>query len=156
MHTITVTATDAAGNSATCSTTLTVTDTTVPTISCSAIAPISADGTCQALVPNVLAGVTASDACSSASNINLTQSPAAGTSVGLGTHTITVTATDAAGNSAACSTTLTVADTTVPTISCSAIAPISADGTCQATVPTALAGVTASAACSSPSQDVGH
>src|SRR5205085_1622949 len=35
-------------------------------------------------------------------------SPAAGTLVGLGTHTITVTATDEAGNSATCTTTFTV------------------------------------------------
>src|SRR5213078_1223018 len=147
-HSITVTATDAAGNSATCSTTLTVSDATVPTVSCSAIPPISANDTCQAAVPNVLAGVTVSDACSASNAITLTQSPAAGTLVGLGAHSITVTATDAAGNSATCSTTLTVSDATVPTVSCSAIPPISANDTCQAAVPNVLAGVTVSDACS--------
>jgi hypothetical protein len=40
--------------------------------------------------------------------MTLSQSPAAGTLVGVGTHTITVTATDAAGNSATCATTFTV------------------------------------------------
>src|SRR5207302_3173568 len=101
-HTITVTATDAGGNSATCTTTFTVTDTTVPTVSCPAPTSASADAGCQAAVPNVLDGVTVSDNCSSTNGITLVQSPAAGTLVGLGTRSITVTSTDAAGNSATC------------------------------------------------------
>src|SRR5437016_4987495 len=147
-HTITVTATDAAGNSATCTTTFTVTDTTVPSVSCPAPTSASADGNCQAAVPNVLSGVTASDNCSGTNGITLVQSPAAGALVGLGTNTITVTAADEAGNSATCTTTFTVTDTTVPTVSCPAPTSASADGTCQATVPNVLGGVTASDSCS--------
>src|SRR5204862_4587235 len=91
-NTITVTATDEAGNSAPCTTTFTVMDTTVPTVSCPAPTSASADGSCQAAVPNVLSGVTASDSCSGTNGITLVQSPAAGTLVGLGTNTITVRA----------------------------------------------------------------
>jgi hypothetical protein len=40
----------------------------------------------------------------------LTQSPLAGTVVGLGVHTITITATDAAGNTSTAATTFTVID----------------------------------------------
>src|SRR5207249_2750144 len=147
-HTITVTATDAAGNSATCTSIFTVTDTTAPTVNCSAIPNASTDGHCQAAVPNVLSGVTTSDACSAASAITVTQSPAAGTLVGLGAHTITVTATDAAGNSATCTTIFTVTDTTAPTVNCSAIPNASTDGNCQAAVPNVLSGVTVSDSCS--------
>src|SRR5436309_666850 len=147
-HTITVTATDEAGNSATCATTFTVNDTTVPTVSCPAPTSASADGSCQAAVPNVLGGVTASDNCSATNGITLSQSPAAGTLVGLGAHTITVTATDEAGNSATCTTTFTVSDTTVPAVSCPAPTSASADGSCQATVPDVLGGVTVSDSCS--------
>src|SRR5207253_1526980 len=111
-HTITVTATDAAGNSATCTTTFTVNDTTAPTVSCPAPTSASAGANCQAAVPSVLSGVTVSDNCSQTSAITVTQSPVAGTLVGLGPHTITVTAIDAAGNSATCTTTFTVNDTT--------------------------------------------
>src|SRR5207245_1251171 len=99
-HTITVTATDAAGKSATCNTTFTVNGTAVPTVSCPAPTSASADGNCQAAMPNVLSGVTVSGGCAGAGSITLSQSPAAGTLVGLGAHTITVTATEPAGNSA--------------------------------------------------------
>src|SRR2546430_3274896 len=92
--------------------TFTVSDTSVPTVSCPAPTSASADGRCQAAVPNVLSGVTASDSCSGTNGISLSQSPATGTLVGLGAHTITVTATDAAGNSTTCTTTFTVIDTT--------------------------------------------
>src|SRR5206468_8528133 len=98
--TITVTATDEAGNSATCTTTFTVTDNTAPTVICSATPSAFADGNCQAAVPDVLGGVSASDGCSPTNSITLSQSPAAGTLVGLGTNTITVTATDETWNDA--------------------------------------------------------
>src|SRR5207249_6976957 len=99
-HTITVTATDAAGNNATCTTTFTVTDNTAPTVVCSPMPGASADMNCQAAVPNVMGGVSVSDACSAPSAIILSQSPAAGTMVGVGTHTITVTATEAGRDTA--------------------------------------------------------
>src|SRR5204863_1570925 len=131
-HTITVTATDEAGNNATCTTTFAVTDTIVPRVSCPAPTSASADGSCQAAVPNVLSGVTASDSCSGTNGITLSQSPAAGTLLGLGAHTIMVTATEAAGNSANCTTTFTVTDTTAPSGRCAAPASASPDARCHA------------------------
>ena len=144
-HTITVTATDDAGNSSGCTTSFNVADTAPPTVSCPAPASASADGTCQAPIPNVLAGVTVTDNCDAA--LTLTQSPAAGTRVGLGTHTITVTATDDAGTSSSCTTSFNVTDTAPPTVSCPAPASVSADGTCQAPIPNVLAGVTVTDNC---------
>ena len=142
--TITVTATDAANNSASCTATLTVTDNTRPTVTCPSPVTASADSDCQALVPNVLSGVNASDSCGA---VTLSQSPAAGTPVGLGATTITVTATDAANNSDTCTTTFTVTDSTPPSVSCPAPVTASADGNCQASVPNVLAGVNASDNC---------
>src|SRR5206468_2245067 len=133
---------------ATCATIFTVTDTTAPTVNCSAIPSASADGSCQAAVPNVLSGVTVSDGCSAAGAITVSQSPVAGRVVGLGSHTITVTATDAAGNSATCTTIFTVSDTTAPSVVCSAVPGASADGNCQAAVPNVMGGVNVSDACS--------
>src|SRR5439155_967102 len=146
-HTITVTATDAAGNSASCTTTFKVTDTTAPIVTCSAVPNASVEGNCQVALPNVLSGVTVSDGCTPASTIRLSQSPPAGTLVGLGPHTITVTATDAAGNSASCTTTFTVTDTTAPVVTCSAVPEVSVEGNCQVAVPNVLSGVTVSDGC---------
>src|SRR5438874_5839249 len=106
-HTITVSPSATPCRSATCTTSFTVTDSTPPTVTCPAAMSASAGANCQAAVPNILGGVTASDICSSAGSIPVIQSPVAGTMVGLGAHTITVTATDAPGNSASCTTSFT-------------------------------------------------
>jgi hypothetical protein len=119
-----------------------VPDNTPPIVSCPSPTTASADSNCQARVPNILAGVTASGGCGGP--VTLSQSPAAGTLVGLGTTTITVTATDAANNSSTCTTTFTVTDSTPPIVSCPASSTASADGNCQARVPNVLAGVAAS------------
>ena len=95
-------------------------DTTDPTVSCPAGTLASADGNCQAPIPDVTASVATSDNCS---GVSLTQSPAAGTLVGLGVHTITVTGVDAAGNSSSCTTTFTVTDDTDPTINSASASP---------------------------------
>src|SRR5204863_25025 len=129
-----VSATDAAGNSATCTTSFVVTDNTAPTVTCSATPSAFAGANCQATVPNVLGGVSASDNCSPTNSITLIQSPAAGTLVGLGTNTITVTATDAAGNRATCTSSFVVTDNTAPTVICSATPSAFADANCQAKI----------------------
>src|SRR5438132_4075251 len=94
-----------------------------------------------------MGGVSENDSCSPPNAITLTQTPLAGTLVGLGTNTITVTATDAAGNSATCTTTFLVTDTTAPSVICSAVSGASADGNCQGAVPNVLGGVTVSDNC---------
>src|SRR5207247_6727869 len=99
-------------------------------------------------LPGVLGGVSASDSCSGTNGITLSQSPAAGTLVGLGVHTITVTATDVATNSATCTTTFTVSDDTAPTVTCPATPSASAGTNCLVAVPDVLGGVSASDSCS--------
>src|SRR6185503_9881844 len=111
--TVTLTVRDASGNSATCSATFTVTGNASLTLTCPSPTSTNANANCQAAVPNILSGVTASGSCAGAGGIalgdlTLSQSPAAGTLVGTGTHTITVTAINASGNSASCTTTFTV------------------------------------------------
>ena len=121
-HTITLTANDGssnnngAGNSTTTTTTLTVADQTAPVITAPADSSASADASCQVAIPDFVSGSTVSDSCDA--NPTVTQSPAAGTLVGLGSHTVTVTATDAAGNQSSDQVVFTVNDTTAPVISC--------------------------------------
>ena len=73
-YTITVEAVDQAGNVGSCTTTFTVVDTTPPSV----VAPLrftaSADGNCQATVPNVLGQVVVSDNCTSPDAIVKSQS----------------------------------------------------------------------------------
>jgi uncharacterized repeat protein (TIGR01451 family) len=152
-HTITLTANDGSsnnngdGNTTTVQTTFTVNDTTAPTVTAPADSSASANASCQAAVPNYVAGSTTSDNCSTPT---LTQSPAAGTLVGLGPHTVTVTATDGAGNHSSDDVVFTVNDTTPPVVTAPADSSASADATCQAPVPNYMTGSTTSDNCSTP------
>lgn len=139
-HPITVTVTDASGNSSTCSVLFTVADTTAPVfISVPASFTLSADANCQAAVPNILGGVVATDNCTPANQIVLTQNPTAGTVIGSGSHSILVTATDAAGNHSSATVAFQVVDTTAPAfLSQPAPITVAADATCQAAVPNVL------------------
>ncbi|HEX8071761.1 MAG TPA: immunoglobulin-like domain-containing protein [Pyrinomonadaceae bacterium] len=114
--TVTYTGTDPANNSGTDTQTVTVIDNTPPTVTAPGPSSASADASCQAAIPNVVAGASATDNCTPAGSITIMQSPAAGTPVGLGPHTITITATDAAGNNGTATTTFTVNDTTGPVV----------------------------------------
>ncbi len=121
-HTITLTANDGssnnggAGNTTTTTTTLTVADQTAPVITAPADSSASADANCQVAIPDFVSGSTVSDSCDTTPTV--TQSPAAGTLVGIGSHTVTVTATDDAGNHSSDQVVFTVNDTTAPVISC--------------------------------------
>jgi uncharacterized repeat protein (TIGR01451 family) len=80
---------------------------------CAAPRTAPANGSCQATVPDFTAQVVASSGCSA---VTVTQDPAAGTLVGLGSHTITLTATDAASHSSTCTTSFTVVNTSTPVV----------------------------------------
>jgi len=132
---VTITAADDAGNSSFCTVNFTVTDSTPPAISsCPADAAAFADASCQAPVPDFTGLSVFTDNCDP--SLAITQSPAAGTLVGLGTTEVTVTATDDAGNSTPCTITFTVSDNTPPTITtCAPPQTGAADALCQALVP---------------------
>jgi len=103
--TITYVATDGAGNTAQTTQTVTVFDNTAPTITAAPPVTVQADSSNHASVPDFVPGTVANDNCS---NVTISQSPAAGTVVGVGTQTITLTARDAAGNTRTATTTFTV------------------------------------------------
>jgi HYR domain-containing protein len=71
-------------------------------------------------VPDVIAGVIANDLCTPPELLTVTQNPAAGTLVGKGVNTITITVKDESNNTATCTTTFTVTDSIPPTITCPA------------------------------------
>jgi regulation of enolase protein 1 (concanavalin A-like superfamily) len=115
--TVTYTATDACGNTASCSFTVTVEDNEPPLITCPTGVmnlPLNAD--CEAVVPDYSALVTISDNCFADS---LVQTPAPGTVVsGVGNQTISFVVTDVNGNSSSCNFTVAAVDVTPPTLVC--------------------------------------
>ena len=134
---------DAAGNEATLARTVTVRDTTPPVIECPPAMNLAADGSCQAEIPDLATGLVVSDACSDPAEIIVGQTPAAGSLVGLGSHDIVLTATDASGNQASCVVELTVVDTTPPAIDAPLLTEVPADSSCSAAVPDLTAATTA-------------
>jgi hypothetical protein len=108
---LTYTASDASGNVSSCTTTATVQDTIPPSIACPAPTIAECTGARQATVDPGLA--SASDSCTPPA---VTQ-PGAGT-YPLGTTAVNYTASDASANHARCETTVTVRDTTAPSILC--------------------------------------
>ncbi|HXJ73899.1 MAG TPA: choice-of-anchor Q domain-containing protein, partial [Candidatus Dormibacteraeota bacterium] len=82
-HEVTVSVSDSGGCLASCSTTVEVGGVVPLTVNCPAVPGAAADANCQAAVPNVLGGVTASGGCSGTNGITLSQSPVVGTLVGL-------------------------------------------------------------------------
>jgi hypothetical protein len=112
-------ATDAAGNTSTCSFSIRVLDTQLPVVTCPANTILGVGDNCS--TPLASYGLaTKSDNCSTA--IFETQSPVAGTIVtGHNTaQTVTLTATDAGGNTASCSFVVTLKDVLAPSITCPA------------------------------------
>jgi hypothetical protein len=153
-HPISIKVTDASGNNSSCSVTFTVQDKTPPSITgVPASVSVSAGDNCQGVVPNVLGGVVASDNCTPANQLRITQNPAAGTMLGTGQYTIAVTVTDPSGNSSSANVALTVADTTPPSIlSVPAPLTVSADTNCQGAVPNVLSKVVAIDNCTAANQ----
>ncbi|TLS67300.1 HYR domain-containing protein [Mariprofundus erugo] len=109
-YNISLTVDDGKGGTATATTTVTVRDTVAPSISIAPIAAVEATSVSGASV-NVTSYVTTSDVC----GVQLGVSPAG--VYALGNTSVTVTATDCAGNSRSASTTVSVVDTTAPVLS---------------------------------------
>ena len=129
---IVLTATDLASNTATCNFDVVVSDTTPPTITCPADQIGSVDTSCLFTLPDYTGLATAADNCFI---VDVTQVPAPGTQVTVGTTNIVLTATDLASNTATCNFDVVVSDTTPPTITCPAdITQDNDPGVCEAVV----------------------
>jgi len=106
------TATDACGNHASCSQTISVTDNTAPMIMCADDASIECPAT------PVFPAPTVSDVCDPAPVVTFTDVTTPGSCPQEYSVTRTWTATDACWNHASCSQTISVTDNTPPEISC--------------------------------------
>ena len=127
---VTVTATDAAGNTNVCTFNVTVDDDENPVVTCPADIIVSNDpGQCDAVVTFT---PTISDNCAGATFVSV---PASGSVFPVGTTLVTVTGTDAAGNTNVCTFNVTVNDDEAPVVTCPADIIVSNDsGFCDAVV----------------------
>ncbi len=118
-------ATDVAGNTSTCSFTVTVNDTELPVIDCpSNITVSTSGGLCTAAVSYT---VSSTDNCPGVTQA-LQSGLASGASFPIGVNTVTWKATDAAGNERTCSFTVTVLDGQVPVITAQPVNDLTCEG----------------------------
>jgi len=130
--TVTCMATDSSKNVGTCMFPVTVNDTQPPSITCPANTSQNAGpGQCSATV--TYPPPTVSDNCP---NVGMPScSPPSGSTFQAGTTTVTCMVADASGNTASCSFTVTVNDTTPPSITCPAnVTAVTTPGATCATV----------------------
>lgn len=106
---------DAEGNQSSCSFTITLADTTSPTVTCPGTQSVAITGNCQYDIPDLSTLATFSDLCDASPSY--AQSPAMGTTVS-GIQTVTVTITDASGNTNTCTVQTQPDDVTLPVITC--------------------------------------
>lgn len=113
--TVTCTVADAAGNTANCTFTITITDTQPPTIICPAnITQGTASNQCGAAV--TYAAPAVSDNCPGVGTPSC--NPPSGSTFPKGVTAVNCSVVDASSNNASCGFTITINDTTPPTITC--------------------------------------
>jgi hypothetical protein len=147
---ITLTATDDAGKTATCSFNITLIDDTAPVFTtCPSPANVLVNASCAYTVTSFIGTATATDNCDS--NVTITQSPAAGTVLtGTGSRTITLTATDDAGKTSTCSFNIMLVDDIAPVFtSCPAPSNVFVNASCSYTVTSFIGGAAATDNCDS-------
>ena len=111
---VTLTVTDGSGNTSTCTAVVTVTDTTPPTAVCKNITIALVQGTASITASQINGGSTS--ACGGP--VTVSASPTNFNCSNLGPNNVTLTVTDGQGNTSTCTAVVTVIDTTPPTAVC--------------------------------------
>ncbi|MBL0146587.1 MAG: HYR domain-containing protein [Chitinophagaceae bacterium] len=137
--------TDAAGNSATCSFTVTVADDTPPVSICQSIT-VNLDATGNATITPAMVNNGSHDNCSPVTLVSVV--PSTFTCANVGANTVTLTVSDAVGNTSTCTSTVTIHDVTAPVVSCFGDTTFAKSPTlCTNTLPDLTYRVTATDAC---------
>ena len=146
-NTITLTVTDDAGNTAETNFNVQVVDNTNPVItSTHNDLVISDEGSCEAILPDYTGDVVATDICDS--ELDITQSPEAGSTVFGAINEVTLTATDDAGNYAEVKFNVGIEDNMPPVITSDhSNQTIDANSNCEALLPDYTGDVVANDQC---------
>ena len=124
---VTLTVTDAAGNSNQCNFTQQVIDNSNPIIICPSNQTENANINCFAVLSDYTGLGSVTDNCSS--SLTISQTPTPGTTIS-NTTTITLSASDGNGNNGSCTFTTSIVDVTAPTISCPLNVTVNTDSGC--------------------------
>jgi gliding motility-associated-like protein len=124
---VTLSVTDGAGNLASCSFNVFITDTISPVITCPADQTVSLDANCEYVMTDFIPLTVNSDNCGLAS---VTQSIPVGNIITT-TQTMTVTALDVSGNSSSCSFDVIPVDDSPPVITCPTTQNVSFNANCE-------------------------
>ncbi|MBI1286578.1 MAG: HYR domain-containing protein [Flavobacteriales bacterium] len=147
---VTMTATDDAGNSTSCSFTVSAEDQTAPTLSCPASVSKNFNANCQYVMEDLTSLATSlADNCSSTGNLVVSQNPSAGTSIGASSSVVVLTVTDEAGNDGTCQITLNLNDNTAPVVVCPSAQTVNVDASCNISLADYTSLVTATDNCPS-------
>ncbi len=131
-QTLTLSVSDAAGNIASCSFDLLIDDTTAPLMDCSNLPnAVNANDNCQYVLGDYTIDLILQDNCDLQS---VTQNPAPGSTVNLGSILLEFTAVDAYGNISTCEHLLQIEDLNPPSISWNSNTSFNADEECTYTL----------------------
>ncbi len=132
MQQITLVADNGAGKTNSCSFNISLADTTAPTIICPPDITLSPNNNCEIILPDYTNNTMVTDNCSTASEINLTQNPSAGSILtGTTNHVIVITAEDEEGNIQQCLFNVFTQDDSAPSIVCPTDITLNVDTDCQ-------------------------
>ena len=125
---VTLTVTDSSGHTSSCTAVVTVIDTTPPTAVCQSITVALSNGTASITAAQIDGGSSAS--CGA---VTLSASPTSFNCSNIGPNNVTLTVTDGSGNVSTCTAVVTVIDTTPPTAVCQSITVALSNGTASIT-----------------------
>ena len=121
VNTVTLTGLDASGNTASCTAEVSVIDITAPDVVCLGDTVVFVLTGESYLLDDFTSEIDANDACTETANAMIEQSPAAGTVLEPGEHTVGFTVTDESDNEGSCSFTVTVEVTSTVTEDAAAV-----------------------------------
>lgn len=148
VHVVTLYASDAAGNLASCQFSLTVEDTTAPVVTCPTYHHLPSNALCMAHVGNLsTVPLAVTDNCTSVAGLFAYSQVPAATTTFSDTIAATIYVTDAAGNVGNCQLLLVAADTVAPIVTCISDTTVSTVNPCNYTIPNLAAAFTTSDAC---------
>ncbi|OFZ14437.1 MAG: hypothetical protein A3D92_19520 [Bacteroidetes bacterium RIFCSPHIGHO2_02_FULL_44_7] len=129
---VTMTVTDPAGNSSSCSFNQPVLDAILPVVTCPGNQLEPADANCFAVLGNYIPLASATDNCSSV--FTYSQSPVSGTLIS-STTLVTIQAMDQSGNTGNCSFNVGIQDLINPTVTCPSNTTLAANALCLGVLP---------------------